>query len=63
MPQYQYKCTNPDCDNETTIDCKMSQYSPTIQCTKCDEPMTRKVENLIAGYQCNVQGFYGKVSK
>jgi len=61
MPYYEYKCTSKQCNKETTINCKMSEMSPTIKC-ECGEIMTRKIENLVAGYQFNCSGAYGKKS-
>lgn len=63
IPSYSYKCTNQKCNHESIITCKMSQYSPTIQCTQCDEPMTRKVDDLLPqNYIVKCDGFYGKKS-
>ena len=63
MPDYRYKCTNINCNHESTITCKMSLYSPTIQYTKCNEPMTRKIDDILPqNYIVNCSGFYGKKS-
>lgn len=58
MPRYQYEC---NCGNEAIKDCKMSEYSPTITCD-CGKEMTRKVANMVCGYQAKYSGFYGKKS-
>lgn len=63
IPQYLYKCSNENCDNEAEINCKMTEYTPIIPCEKCNSDMTRKVENMVAGYQAKCSGFYGKSSK
>ena len=63
MPNYKYVCTNEECNKEIDINCSMSQYSPTVQCTQCDEPMIRKVEDLLPqNYIVKCDGFYGKSS-
>lgn len=61
MPSYKYKCKK--CNNEIEINCKMSDYSPTILC-ECGELAERKVKDILPqNYIVNCGGFYGKSSK
>lgn len=57
MPRYIYKC---ECNNEIEVTCKMSEYSPTVNCS-CGKEANRKVNDLVSSYQ-DAQGFYGKKS-
>jgi len=60
MPQYIYKCNK--CNKEISITCKMSDYSPTVQCD-CGKFAERKIEDLLPqNYIVNCDGFYGKQS-
>ena len=62
MPSYEYQCSSKQCTEEKTILCKMSEYKNEILCEKCLAIMRRKPEGLVAGYQVNCSGFYGKHS-
>ena len=60
MPQYIYECNK--CNKEISITCKMSDYSPTVQCD-CGKFAERKIEDLLPqNYIVNCDGFYGKQS-
>lgn len=60
MPSYSYKCS---CGNEKIIVCKMSEYSSTIPCDKCNEQMTRKVKDLVCGLSVDkTNSFYRKTN-
>lgn len=62
MPSYKYKCTSKNCNAEKTIVCKMSEYSPTIQC-ECGEDMIRKVDDLVCGMSIDkTNSFYRSVN-
>ena len=60
MPQYIYKCNK--CNKEISITCKMSDYSPTVQCD-CGKLAERKVEDLVCGLSIDTTGdFYRKTN-
>jgi len=59
MPRYLFHCEI--CNTDETVDKKMSEYNPDEPCKICNNPMTRKVENMVCGYQ-TCKGFYGKTS-
>lgn len=60
MPSYKYHCIY--CNVDETVDKKMTDYNPDEPCPICNKPMTRKVENMVCGYQAKCDGFYGKKS-
>ena len=41
----------------------MSEYSPTVECDKCNQIAERKVDDILPqNYIVNCSGFYGKKS-
>lgn len=63
MPYYEYKCSDKNCNNETTVNCKMSEMKSEIECEVCGSIMKRKIENMVCGLSIdNTNSFYRKVN-
>lgn len=60
MPQYKFHC--PICNTDEVVDKKMTEYNPNEPCNICNNPMERKIEDLVSDYVCKTTGFYGKHS-
>lgn len=61
MPRYIYHCKR--CSKDIVINCKMSEYTPSIVCNDCLDEITRKPDDLLPqNYIVNTSGFYGKSS-
>lgn len=60
MPEYNYVC--PNCDNNFSVEKKVSEYNPHEICPVCGKESNRDINNYCKGYVCKTTGFYGKHS-